>query len=67
MRGIQFACSEEGPFHDCTFTQTRVLVIDGSYHEIDSRDRSYEMASAFAFADAIQKAGGIVQASFTSR
>jgi elongation factor G len=62
LRGIQLTCSEDGPFHGCAFTQTRVRVIDGSYHEIDSRERSYEMASAFAFEDAVQKAGGVVQA-----
>jgi elongation factor G len=60
LRGIQLTCSEGGPFQDCAFTQTRVRIIDGSYHEIDSRERSYEMASAFAYEDAIQKAGGVV-------
>lgn len=62
LRGLQLACSEHGPFHGCTFTHTRVRIIDGSYHEIDSRERSYEMASAFAFADAVQKAGGFTRA-----
>lgn len=62
LRGIQLSCSEDGPFRDCAFTQTRVRIIDGSYHEIDSRERSYEIASAFAFEDAIQRAGGVVNA-----
>ena len=62
LRGIQFTCSEDGPFHGCAFTQTKVRVIDGAYHETDSRDRSYEMAGAFAFEDAVQKAGGVANA-----
>jgi translation elongation factor EF-G len=56
LRGIELTCAEDGPFHGCAFTQTRVRVIDGSYHELDSRERSYEMASACAFEDAVQKA-----------
>jgi elongation factor G len=62
LRGIHLTCSEDGPFRDCAFTQTRVRIIDGSYHEIDSRERSYEMASAFAFEDAVQRAGGVTNA-----
>ncbi|WP_395735198.1 hypothetical protein [Prosthecobacter sp.] len=62
LRGIQAACSADGPFRDCAFTQTRVRIIDGLYHETDSRERSYEIASALAFEDAIQRAGGVTDA-----
>src|ERR1041385_4415943 len=30
LRGIELTCSEDGPFHGCAFTQTKVRVIDGS-------------------------------------
>ena len=59
LRGIQRTCSVDGPFQGCAFTRTTVRVIDGSYHDTDSKERSYEMASAMAFADAVHRAGGV--------
>lgn len=61
MRGIDLTFAEAGQFHGCTFTLTRVRIIDGSYHEIDSRERSFEIASALAFANAVQRAGGVAE------
>jgi elongation factor G len=37
---------------------TRVRVIDGSYHEVDSSEVAFKIASFLAFKDAFAKAGG---------
>jgi hypothetical protein len=34
--------------------------MDGSCHDFDSKEKAYAQAGALAFADAVQKAGGIV-------
>ena len=39
-----------------TIMNIKASVIDGAYHEIDSRERSYTVAAQLAFDDAMAKA-----------
>src|SRR5688500_8610984 len=61
IRGIQACCEDDGPlvlfqptapFRDCRFERTRVRVVGGSSHPVDSDELSYAIAAARAFAQA---------------
>jgi len=55
--GIQ-SCSElDGPFPGCAFVRTRVRVVGGSSHAVDSNELSYRIAAARAFAQTVENAG----------
>lgn len=41
-------------------TDVKVVLVNGSYHEVDSSDLAFKMAGSFAFKDAVRKAGAIV-------
>jgi len=41
-------------------TDVAVTLMDGSYHEVDSSEMSFQMAGAIAFNDGLKKAGSIV-------
>jgi elongation factor G len=69
QRGIQLTCSAKnpdvvscwvdgGPFQGCAFTRTKVRIIDGSYHDYDSSEHSFEIAGSVAFSNAVKNAGG---------
>lgn len=58
QRGIQQTCEAHGAFAGSAFTRTAVRIIDGSFHDFDSRERSFELAAAQAFENAVRQAGG---------
>jgi elongation factor G len=41
-------------------TDTKITLIDGSYHEVDSSELSFQMAAAIAFNDGLKKANPIL-------
>ena len=41
-------------------TDTKVTLIDGSFHEVDSSEMAFQMAGAIAFNDGLKKAGAIL-------
>jgi len=41
-------------------TDIKVTLIDGSFHEVDSSELAFQMASAIAFNDGLKKAGSIL-------
>ena len=56
-KGIYSCCEQGGPFAGCAFVRTRVRVIDGSWHAVDSNELSYQIAAAEAFAQALESGG----------
>ncbi|MBN1793599.1 MAG: elongation factor G [Candidatus Omnitrophica bacterium] len=49
------AASKSGPVGGYPMTDVKVTLIDGSYHEVDSSDLSFEMAGSIAFKDGVKK------------
>jgi len=41
-------------------TDTQVILVDGSYHEVDSSEMAFQMAGAIAFNDGLKKANPIL-------
>jgi elongation factor G len=41
-------------------TDVKVILIDGSYHEVDSSEMSFQMAAALGFTEALRKANSIL-------
>ncbi len=41
-------------------TDTKITLIDGSYHEVDSSEMAFQMAAAIAFGDGLKKAHSIL-------
>jgi elongation factor G len=41
-------------------TDIKITLIDGSYHEVDSSEMSFQMAAAIAFTDGLKKANSIL-------
>ncbi len=41
-------------------TDTKVVLIDGSFHEVDSSEMAFQMAAALGFTDGLRKAGSIL-------
>lgn len=58
QRGIQRTCEAHGAFAGSAFTRTTVRIVDGSFHDFDSRERSFELAAAEAFENAVRQSGG---------
>jgi translation elongation factor EF-G len=44
----------------CPVEDVRVVLDDGSYHDVDSSETAFRLASAMAFQDAVKNAGLIV-------
>jgi len=42
------------------FTDTKITLIDGSYHEVDSSEMAFQMAAAIAFSEGLKKANPIL-------
>jgi elongation factor G len=57
VNGIHSCYELGGPFAGCAFVRTRVRVVGGSSHAVDSNELSYEIAAARAFAQAVESGG----------
>ena len=54
-RGLREAAASGVPGY--RIDDVRVVLVDGSYHDVDSSDWSFMLAAGIAFDDAIKKAG----------
>lgn len=55
-KGVRQACSE-GAIAGYPIVDTRVILFDGSYHDVDSSDMAFQIAGAMALRKAIHQAG----------
>jgi len=51
---------QEGPFAKQPVVDIKVSLVDGKYHEVDSNERAFFMAGAFALREAIMKGGPVL-------
>jgi len=58
-RGAKGA-SENGPLAGYSVTDVKVTLMGGSFHEVDSSDMAFEIASSMAFGDAIKRCDPIL-------
>ncbi len=59
QKGIQGAI-DSGVLAGYRMVDVKVVIKDGSFHEVDSNELAFEMAGSFAFKDAVSKAGAIL-------
>lgn len=52
--------AEKGVLAGYPTTDFKVIVVDGSYHEVDSSDQAFRIAGSLAFQEAVQKANPVV-------
>ncbi len=52
--------AEKGVLAGYPVTDFRVIVVDGSYHEVDSSDQAFRIAGSLAFQEAAQRANPII-------
>jgi elongation factor G len=52
--------SESGVLAGYTVTDIKVTLIDGSYHEVDSSEMAFKMASIFAFKEGMSRGGPVL-------
>ncbi len=58
-KGIRQACLE-GAVAGCPIEDMRVILYDGSYHEVDSSDMAFQIAGGMALRKAVMEAGPIL-------
>ncbi|MEK7399143.1 MAG: elongation factor G, partial [Candidatus Poribacteria bacterium] len=58
-RGAKGA-SENGPIAGYPITDVKVTLIGGSFHEVDSSEMAFEIASSMAFSDAVKRCNPIL-------
>ena len=58
-KGFYEAC-ESGPLAGFTMTDVKFTLIDGSYHEVDSSEMAYRMATIFGIREAAEKAAPVI-------
>ena len=58
-KGVREA-AESGVLGGYPLTDVKVTLIDGSYHEVDSSEMAFKMASIFAFKEAVQKGNPVL-------
>ncbi|HBG73936.1 MAG: translation elongation factor G [Chloroflexi bacterium GWB2_49_20] len=58
-KGIREA-SESGVLAGYPVVDLKVILFDGSYHEVDSSDMAFKMAAIFAFKEGVQKGGPVL-------
>ena len=58
-KGIKEA-SESGVIAGYPVVDLKVVLFDGSYHEVDSSEMAFKMASIFAFKEGVQKGGPVL-------
>jgi elongation factor G len=59
-RGVREA-AEAGVLAGYPVTDVKVVLYDGSYHEVDSNEMAFKMAATFGFKEGIQRAAPILQ------
>ena len=59
QKGIQGAI-DSGVLAGYRMVDVKVVIKDGSFHEVDSNELAFEIAGSFAFKDAVHKAGAIL-------
>src|SRR3989338_3985231 len=55
-----FGSAKSGVLAGYPVTDTKITLIDGSYHEVDSSEMAFQMAAAIAFNDGLKKAHPIL-------
>ena len=58
-KGVSEA-SESGVMAGYPLTDIKVIFIDGSFHEVDSSEMAFKMASIFAFREGVEKANPVL-------
>ncbi len=58
-KGVRGA-AKSGSLVGYPVTDVKVVLTDGSYHEVDSSEMSFQMAAAMAFNEGLKKAGSIL-------
>jgi len=58
-KGVKEAM-DQGVLAGYPMVDVKVAVYDGSYHEVDSSEAAFKMASIFAFRDACRNAGAVI-------
>ena len=58
-KGFYEAC-ESGPLAGFTMTDVKFTLIDGSYHDVDSSEMAYRMATIFGIREAAEKAAPVI-------
>ncbi|NJD58007.1 MAG: elongation factor G [Anaerolineales bacterium] len=59
-KGVREA-AEAGVLAGYPVVDVKIMLTDGSFHEVDSSDMAFKMAASMAFKEAIHKAGPILQ------
>ncbi len=59
QKGVQGAI-DSGVLANYRMVDVKVVIKDGSFHEVDSNELAFEMAGSMAFKDAVGKAGAIL-------
>jgi elongation factor G len=57
--GIRQALAS-GPVNGCPMVDVKVILIDGSAHEVDSSELAFRVAGSMAFNDGVRKAGPVL-------
>ncbi len=52
--------SESGVLAGYPVVDLKVTLLDGSYHEVDSNEMAFKMASSMAFKEGVQKGGAVL-------
>jgi elongation factor G len=58
-KGVREA-SESGVIAGYPVVDLKVCLLDGSYHEVDSNEMAFKMASSMAFKEGVQRGGGVL-------
>jgi elongation factor G len=58
-KGVREA-SESGVIAGYPVVDLKVSLLDGSYHEVDSNEMAFKMASSMAFKEGVQRGGGVL-------
>jgi len=58
-KGVKHALAE-GVIAGCPIVDTQVVLVDGSYHEVDSSDMAFQIAGGMAFKKAVLEAGPVL-------
>jgi elongation factor G len=58
-KGVREA-AESGPLAGYQVTDVKVLLFDGSFHEVDSSEMAFKMAGLMAFKEGLQKGGPVL-------
>lgn len=63
IRSVEYGVKESvttGVIAGFPVIDIKVVLVNGSYHEVDSSDLAFKMAASFAFKDAVRKAAPII-------